>query len=221
MNTHLQSYNFNGHALRVFPSEDGQSFYAVAKDATDILGYREAKDGLRRVPDKHKGRRSVPTLGGNQEMLCVDEAGLYRLILRSDKPEAEPFMEWVTSEVLPSIRKTGGYGVNRLSSGPMTLAQYHAHQRTITAYQQELLGAQIVFTGADLAALKITPQWIDLALGEHENEPTIADTIIQMHKDGCTRQEISVRIGRSRNYVRQILFHANKKGLLSESHGVP
>ncbi len=116
MNTSLQTFDFNGHALRIFPTDDGQSFYAVAKDATDILGYQSAKDGLRSVPDKHKGRRSVPTLGGTQEMLCVDESGLYRLILRSDKPEAEPFMEWVTSEVLPSIRKTGQYNAGAISS---------------------------------------------------------------------------------------------------------
>jgi prophage antirepressor-like protein len=109
MNTELQTFAFHGHALRIFPTDDGQSFYAVAKDATDILDYQTAKDGLRSVPDKHKGRRSVPTHGGLQEMLCVDEPGLYRLILRSDKPEAEPLMEYVTSEVLPSIRKTGGY----------------------------------------------------------------------------------------------------------------
>ncbi|MDD5276764.1 MAG: BRO family protein [Methylovulum sp.] len=109
MNTELQTFDFNGHVLRIFPTDDGQSFYAVAKDATDILGYQSAKDGLRRIPDKHKGRRLVPTPGGSQEMLCVAEPGLYRLILRSDKPEAEPLMELVTSSILPSIRKTGGY----------------------------------------------------------------------------------------------------------------
>lgn len=105
----LKTFDFNGHALRVFPTDDGQSFIVIAKDATDILGYPTAKDPLRRIPENHKGARSVRTLGGMQNMLCVDEPGLYRLILRSDKPEAEPFMEWVTSEVLPSIRKTGGY----------------------------------------------------------------------------------------------------------------
>jgi prophage antirepressor-like protein len=109
MSTQLTPFEFQGHEVRILPHEDGVSFWAVAKDVTDILGYAEAKDGLRRVPEKHKGRRSVPTPGGNQEMLCVDEAGLYRLILRSDKPEAEPFMEWVTSEVLPAIRLTGRY----------------------------------------------------------------------------------------------------------------
>jgi prophage antirepressor-like protein len=73
----LKTFDFNGHALRVFPTEDGQSFYAVAKDATDILGYPTAKDPLRRIPDNHKGARSVRTLGGIQKMLCVDEPGLY------------------------------------------------------------------------------------------------------------------------------------------------
>jgi prophage antirepressor-like protein len=111
MNNKLIPFQFHTHQVRILPHEDGASFWVVAQDVTDALGYRMASDGLRRVPDKHKGTRSVRTPGGAQEMLCVDEPGLYRLVLRSDKPEAEPFMEWVTSEVLPSIRKTGGYAL--------------------------------------------------------------------------------------------------------------
>lgn len=102
---------FGESSIRFFPTDNRLSFWVVAKDVTDALGYASAKDGLRLVPENHKGRHSVPTLGGIQDMLCVDEAGLYRLILRSKKPEAEPFMEWVTAEVLPSIRRTGIYNV--------------------------------------------------------------------------------------------------------------
>lgn len=51
----------------------------------------------------------VDTLGGTQQVIAVNESGLYHVILRSDKPEAAPFRKWVTSEVLPSIRKNGGY----------------------------------------------------------------------------------------------------------------
>lgn len=109
MKSNIIPFHFHTREVRAFPTDDGLSFWVVAKDVTDTLGYREAKDGLRLVPDHHKGRHQVPTLGGAQEMLCIDEAGLYRLILRSNKPEAEPFMEWVTAEVLPAIRRTGIY----------------------------------------------------------------------------------------------------------------
>lgn len=102
-------FNFNNHSLRIFPSDDGLSFWAVAKDVADILGHRDAFNATLPVPDAHKGTRKVSTPGGEQEMLCIDEAGLYRMILRSNKPEAEPFMEWITAEVLPAIRRTGSY----------------------------------------------------------------------------------------------------------------
>jgi prophage antirepressor-like protein len=109
MNTEITPFEFQGHQVRILPHKDGASFWAVAKDVCDILGYVTVTDPLRKVPEKHKGKHRVPTPGGLQEMLCVDEAGLYRLVLRSDKPEAEPFMEWVTAEVLPTIRKQGYY----------------------------------------------------------------------------------------------------------------
>lgn len=83
----------------------------VAKDICDILALESVTKALLRVPETHKGVNSIQTLGGIQQMNTVDESGLYRLILRSDKPEAEPFMEWVTAEVLPSIRRTGSYGL--------------------------------------------------------------------------------------------------------------
>jgi len=151
MSTELALFDFNGHQVRVFPTEDGQSFYAVAKDATDILGYAEAKDGLRRVPAAHKGRRLVPTPGGLQEMLCVTEPGLYRLILRSDKPEAEPFMEWVTSRVLPSIRKTGGYLA--LPQGPLTLAEFREWEARLEATRAALLDLPVVVSAREALGL--------------------------------------------------------------------
>lgn len=110
MTATILPFRFHKHQVRMFPSDNGLSFWAVAKDITDILGYRDAANGLRLVPERHKGTHSVSTLGGTQDMLCVDEAGFYRLVLRSNKPEADPFLEWVTADVLPSIRRHGFYG---------------------------------------------------------------------------------------------------------------
>jgi prophage antirepressor-like protein len=61
------------------------------------------------LDDDEKGVRKTDSLGGRQEMLFVTESGLYALIMRSRKPEAKAFRKWVTTEVLPSIRKHGGY----------------------------------------------------------------------------------------------------------------
>lgn len=67
------------------------------------------------LDDDEKGVRKVYTLGGEQELLTVNEPGLYTLIIRSNKPEAKNFKRWITHEVLPSIRKTGKYEVGTLS----------------------------------------------------------------------------------------------------------
>lgn len=104
----LTPFDFKGHPVRVLHDELGEPWF-VAKDVTDVLGFGRAHDAIKYVPDNHKGGIKCPTPGGTQTMLCVDEPGLYRLVLRSNKPEAEPFMEWVTSEVLPAIRRHGYY----------------------------------------------------------------------------------------------------------------
>ena len=81
----------------------------VAKDVCDILGLGNVTNALLKVPAQHLTLIELRSGGQIREMNAVSEPGLYRLILRSDKQQAEPFMEWVTAEVLPSIRKTGGY----------------------------------------------------------------------------------------------------------------
>jgi prophage antirepressor-like protein len=71
-----------------------------------------------RLDDDEKGRSFIPTLGGHQEMVIINESGLYTVILRSNKPQAKPFRKWVTSEVLPSIRKHGMYAAEDLIKNP-------------------------------------------------------------------------------------------------------
>lgn len=84
----------------------------MLKDVCQILGISKYRDTAERLdPDEREPVR-VDTPGGKQEMICINESGLYNVILRSDKPEAKPFRRWVTSEVLPTIRKTGGYVSN-------------------------------------------------------------------------------------------------------------
>lgn len=90
----------------------------VASDVAKALGYPEAKDMTRVLDEDEKGRQIVPTLGGDQEMNVINESGLYHAVLKSRKPEARPFRKWVTSEVLPTIRKTGQYVAQPYAQNP-------------------------------------------------------------------------------------------------------
>ncbi len=96
---------WNGHEIR-FVEKDGE-WWAVAKDVTNALGFERARDATRKLAGKYKGAYKVPTLGGVQEMIVLNEKGLYRLIMRSNKPEAEEFQDWVY-EMLKQLRQSTG-----------------------------------------------------------------------------------------------------------------
>ncbi|WP_107572420.1 phage antirepressor KilAC domain-containing protein [Clostridioides difficile] len=82
----------------------------VGKDVAEKLVYKDTSDALKRhVDDEDKGVGEIPTPGGNQNMRLINESGLYSLILSSKLPNTKAFKRWVTNEILPSIRKTGGY----------------------------------------------------------------------------------------------------------------
>lgn len=88
---------------------DGEPHF-VAKDVTDILGYSNSRKAISdHVDEEDKGVTKCDTLGGIQNLTVINESGLYSLILGSRIPGAKKFKRWVTSEVLPQIRKTGGY----------------------------------------------------------------------------------------------------------------
>ena len=106
MANELQIFNFNGNNIRVI-DKDGQPWW-IAKDVCEILGL-DAASGARGLDDDEKGLHNVQTHGGEQQMAVVNEPGLYSLVLRSRKPEAKDFKRWITHEVIPAIRKHGGY----------------------------------------------------------------------------------------------------------------
>ncbi len=81
----------------------------VASDIAKSLGYRMASDMTRRIDDEDKGTHLLRTHGGTQEMTTINESGLYSAIFDSKLPSAKKFKRWVTSEVLPTIRRTGSY----------------------------------------------------------------------------------------------------------------
>lgn len=85
----------------------------VGKDVATILGYERTADAIRaHVDDDDKGVGEIQTPGGKQKIIIINESGLYSLVLSSKLPTAKKFKHWITSEVLPAIRKTGGYIAN-------------------------------------------------------------------------------------------------------------
>jgi prophage antirepressor-like protein len=106
----LAVFSFHeSHDVRVILINHAPWF--VAADVAAALEYRMASDFTRFLDDDEKGTQIVRTLSGSQEMTVINESGLYSAILKSRKPEAKQFKKWVTSEVLPTIRKTGSYSL--------------------------------------------------------------------------------------------------------------
>ena len=98
---------YNNKEVRVVMVEGDPWF--VAKDICDVLGVQLTHRAMATLDDDEKGRHTVTTLGGDQEMSVINEAGMYSLVLKSRKPEAKQFKRWITHEVIPDIRKHGQY----------------------------------------------------------------------------------------------------------------
>lgn len=108
-------------SIRALSDEQGEPLF-VASDIAKTLGYGDATHMTRRLDDDEKGLRQVETLGGAQQMTVITEAGLYSAILCSKVEGAQRFKRWVTHEVLPSIRKHGGYMAGQEAMTPEQMA---------------------------------------------------------------------------------------------------
>ena len=115
--TNIIPFNFGKQQVRTLLIDDQPWF--VANDVSAALQYSEASAMTRHLDDDEKGLSIVQTLGGDQEMLVINESGLYSAILRSRKAEAKRFKKWVTAEVLPAIRKHGRYEDTQGVMAPM------------------------------------------------------------------------------------------------------
>ena len=109
MNNEIRKFDFRGAALRTLTDESGEPWF-VAKDVCDVLGYTNASKAISDHVDSEDklNNESLSSLGQRGGWL-VNESGLYSLVLSSKLPTAKEFKRWVTHEVLPQIRKTGGY----------------------------------------------------------------------------------------------------------------
>lgn len=106
----LQIFNFNNSEVRTVLIDNEP--YFVGKDVADVLGYSNTRDALsKHVDDEDKSTVAIHDGSQNRGMVVISESGVYSLVFGSKLPDAKKFKRWVTSEVLPTIRKTGNYQI--------------------------------------------------------------------------------------------------------------
>lgn len=156
----IQVFSFENHEVRTVAGADGDPWW-VAADVCRVLEITKPENAYGRLDPDEKGTRIIGTPGGPQSMTVINESGLYSLILTSRKPEAKRFKKWVTSEVLPSIRKTGKYAVGDGGINPRIAAarqlcemverQVEAEER-LARVEVELHAARVEAAGAEAKA---------------------------------------------------------------------
>ncbi|HEC2174262.1 TPA: ORF6C domain-containing protein [Staphylococcus delphini] len=136
----LQTFNFEELPVRTLTVDDEP--YFVGKDVANILGYSNTRDALNRhVDNEDKDVVKLDTLGGKQNQTLINESGLYSLIFSSKLDSAKRFKRWVTSEVLPAIRKTGTYQV---PSDPMKALELMFEATKQTKEEIESVKADVI-----------------------------------------------------------------------------
>lgn len=158
----LRVWSFENSRVRTLEIE-GKPYF-VGKDVTDILGYQNGSRDINRHVDE-EDRHKVMFFDGNQdkETIIINESGLYSLILSSKLPNAKKFKRWVTSEVLPSIRRTGLYATDELIANPDLAI------KAFTALKEErernkTLARTIAVQNQQIAELKPKASYYDIIL---------------------------------------------------------
>lgn len=145
MNNEIQKFDFKGAPLRTLTDKAGEPWF-VAKDVCDILELGNTTNALRALDEDEKTNFTNCNVAqnGGRAPLIISEPGLYKLIMRSRKPEAKEFQRWVTHEVLPQIRKTGGYIPATDADDDMTILAKAVMigQRTMEAQKRKIASQQ-------------------------------------------------------------------------------
>lgn len=149
-------FNYENHPMRVF-AKDGENWW-VASDVCDILELSNPRSSMALLDNDEKGVHTVDTLGGKQSVACVNEPGLYTLILKSRRPEAKAFKRWITHDVIPSIRKTGVYSAHPLQGVSMGLGDVIEDPKLLTKYIHHLKGLQEVLYPKHIQEVPTQPE---------------------------------------------------------------
>lgn len=195
-------FDFNNHAVRVVTDDDGEPWF-FAQDIADVLGYSSTGAMNKLVDDEDRQIRSFQNGTTNMKQSLINESGVYAAVFGSAKEEAKPFKRWVTHEVLPSIRKTGGYSAQPTGEvRPLIDAN--------RLFRSNLSIAKVVFDGnqallsANMATFKATGTDVLGNLG--------ATHLIAKERDALlTATDIGERLGLSGQKVNTML---EEKGLV-------
>ncbi len=174
--TNIIPFEYKDKPIRVVQGEDGEPLW-VAKDVSEVLRIADHHQATEKLDDDERGRYNVPTPSGEQEMIVINESGLYTLIMRSNKHEAKSFRRWITHEVLPTLRKTGSYSLKE--KGPRTPRNLGPiHDQFLTAMEiAELMGmpqGEAVLYANTLTEKATGYDLLDL-MGTKERFQTLAD----------------------------------------------
>lgn len=134
----LQVFKYGNNDVRTVEM-NGEPWF-VLKDVCRVLGLSDTGRTAERLDSDELTRTTLVSGGQNREMICISESGLYNVILRSDKPAAKPFRKWITTEVLPAIRKNGGYiaGQETMTDAELMSQALLVAQRTLEARTKRL-----------------------------------------------------------------------------------
>ena len=180
-------FNFEGPDVRAI-AIDGEPWF-VGKDVAEALGYGKGKSitnaVTNHVDDEDKGVTKIMTPGGRQKMVIINESGLYSLILSSKLDSAKKFKKWVTSEVLPSIRKNGGYiyGQENMS-------------------EDELLSRALILANSKILSLESKNEKLE----EEKQDVTFLSELFVGSKDRWLTTEIANYYGMSAVKFNKLLF---------------
>lgn len=234
-NSAIQAFQFQATSLRVETDEHGNPLFC-AKDVCDILGYANSRDIIKKFcREAGVSNRYVSHESGAKQASFIDEGNLYRLIIKSNKPESEPFEAWVCDEVLPAIRKTGGYGMPDYSqpiTTPITLEEFETRHAFHTNALAQLKTATVTMTvsGADCLTMsknfqnalqgKFTEKALEFVFGSDKPSKLKRtrwtqfeiDALRAYRDDGYTAADIAKKLNRTTDGVRNAAYKYAKAG---------
>lgn len=206
----LQIFNYQSNEVRTI-MKDGEPWFCL-KDVCAVLGITKYRDVATRLDPDERGSFRVDTLGGTQEMTFINESGLYNVILRSDKPEARPFRKWVTSKVLPTIRKTGQYSDKALTE---------ASKAALAEAKLKNAQARKASIWLKLAQTNPIPNFQQICAHYASAELTGGEAVLplpEVKEKTYTAAEVGIMLGGiSANMVGRV---ANQNGLKTEEYGI-
>ncbi len=186
---------------------DGEPWF-VAADVCRVLDIVQNRNAVARLDDDEKGVCLMDTLGGKQEMTIINEPGLYSLVLGSRKPEARAFKRWVTHEVIPAIRKTGGY-----IAGEAEMTDDELLSRALLVMQEKLRQREVRLGKAEMENARLTVENQTMAPKADYFDALVDRNLLTNFRE--TAKQLGIR---EQHFIRYLIDHGyiyrDKRGKL-------